>query len=261
VASKTLPYPDPKNVMQYATDLDVELGAPLNVSPSSLAVTEAWVEVESPTFPGWNGLGTELDLPGAKPDPSNSHVYDYPTPQEGLDAAVDEIKGGGPQTTADAPAFAKDIASNNATTATLIGDIRSSKWAGLSIPDTYDANAISSKLGVSASSTPGHHSGLDTFLTLGGHLPGGGVINDVVGAPESLAKGALSGIAGTVGNYILKGALSIVSAGLVFYGAVILTGRNGKSAGSAASGGAAGSAVEPEEIVPFGPEDALLAPG
>ena len=248
--------------MQYATDLDVDLGAPLNVSPSSLAVTEAWVEVESPTFPGFDGLGTELYLPGAKPDPSNSRVYDYPTPQEGLDAAVDEIKGGGPQTTADAPQFASDIAKNNASVASLIGDIRESKWAGLSIPDTYDANAISTKLGVQGgTSKPGSHSWFGSILTLGGHLPGGGVITDVTNAPESIANKAVSGLAGTVGNYILKGALSIVSAGLVFYGAVILTGRNGKSAAPAASGGAAGAAVEPEELVPFGPEDALLAAG
>ena len=64
-----LPFPNPTNTQEYADDLDVSLGAPLPISPATEQVTSAFVQSESPTFPGFNGLGTELDLPGATPDP------------------------------------------------------------------------------------------------------------------------------------------------------------------------------------------------
>jgi hypothetical protein len=256
VATTTLPYPNPTSAEQYADDLDFELGATIPTK-ADLAVTTAWIEGESSTFPGFNGLGTKLHLPGSTNDPSNSQgVQDYPNLQEGLQAAVDMIEGKGPQTTPDAPAFAKDIASGKATPAQLVNDIYNSHWAGFSVPDAYDADTIAAKLGIKAptattpaSGAPGNHSWFSTIVTLGGHLPGGGVITDVTTAPEKAVDSVVGGIAGTVGNYILKGVLSLVGAGMIFYGATILTGRQAGANASAATlgGGAAGAEDEGAE--------------
>ncbi len=55
MATTTLPYPDPKNSTQYADDLDaaieLELGKPIHLTAADTAVTTAWVNAESPTFP------------------------------------------------------------------------------------------------------------------------------------------------------------------------------------------------------------------
>lgn len=232
MAAPTLPYPNPTTSGQYAEDLDVKLGAPIPVNPNALAVTSAWVQSESPTFPGWNGLGTELYLAGAKPDPSNPSVYDYPTLDEGLTAAVDMMTGSGPQTTALAPNFVADIRSGRASKQQLISDVLGSHWAGLSAPDTYDAQAIAAKLGDTAFSVSGSPSapanatqaGVPWYMWL---LNPGAAAG---GAAGGAARAGVKKIAGTIGTYILKGVLSLLFAGLVVYGATLLTDREASKA-------------------------------
>jgi len=262
VATVTLPYPAPTNSGEYAQDLDVELGAPFPVAPATEEVTSAWVQSESPSFPGWNGLGTELDLPGAKPDPSNPHVYDYPSLQEGLQAAVDELAGGGPQTDPLAPAFVAAVRSGNATTAQLIADIQEGNpssgesWTGKA-PDTYDATAIANKLGVAGFSVAGSAATTPATATTTS-FPGGAL--DPLNWPGEVAGSVVSTVAGSIGIYILKGVLSLMAAGLVVYGATLLTDRKGAAGpagGALAGSAAAGPAEAPFEA--FGPEDELLA--
>lgn len=254
MAGVTLPYPSPTDSGEYAEDLDVELGAKLPVSPAALEVTSAWIQSESPGFPGYNALGTELDLPGAVPDASNPHVFDYPTLQEGLAAAVDMIEGKGPQTTALAPKFATDVASGKATATQLVDDINvgngTESWTG-SGPDTYDSTAILSKLnsgsfsiagspadGSNAASTSADKAQADSFL---GGL-GGSIVNGILpgassaaGVAGSVGESALGSLAGDIGIYLLKGILTLVGGGLVFYGFTLLTDRGGKSAAPAAA--------------------------
>ena len=256
-APTTLPYPSPTTSGQYAEDLDVELGAPFPVAPATEEVTSAWVQSESPTFPGWNGLGTELDLPGATPNPSNPHVYNYPSVQEGLQAAVDELAGGGPQTNALEPAFVAAVRNGNSTSAQLIADIEEGNpatgqsWTGKA-PDTYDSSAIASKLG-QPFSVSGATAGPTATTT---SFPGGSL--DPLNWPGEVAGSVVSSVAGSVGVYILKGVLSLMAAGMVVYGATLLTNRKGAAA---ASGGALAGATAPAEapLAAFGPEDELLA--
>jgi hypothetical protein len=253
VASNALPYANPANDEQYADDLDDLLGAPLPVNPATLAVTSAWVQSESPTFPGWNGLGTELHTPGATPDPSNPNVFDYPTPSAGLEAAVDMLAGDPSigQSSLD-PAFVADVRKGNVTATQLVSDIRAGDWDGS--PDTYDADAIASKLSgsqfsVAGTTTTGGAGTSTTPVATTASLPGGSL--DPLNWPGEVIGSAASSIAGDVGTWILKGILTLVGGALFFYGATLLTGKgdsNGSPSASPAIPAAAGDAAE---LAPF----------
>jgi hypothetical protein len=253
----TLLYPTPANTQQYAYDLDQDLGSPTPVPVTTLDVTEAFVQAESPSFPGYNGLGTELKLPGSTPDPSNPKVMDYPTLQEGLSAAVDELAGGGPQTTALAPQFVSDVKAGNATKSQLITDVLNSDWDGS--PDTYDADTIATILkqpkpigtgspAAGTTSTP-----VQTTSFLGGAANiAGGVASDLdpLNWPGKIVGSATSAVAGDVGTYILKGILTLLGGGLILYGATLFTDRQQSGGGSPAPA-AAGVAEDPFELFPF----------
>lgn len=237
----TLPYPDPANSGEYAADLDTALGAP--DTGANLEVTSAWVQAESPTFPGYNGLGTELDLPGAVRDPSNPAVYDYDSLSEGLMAAVDMMLGEGPQRTPLETSFVTDLRTGQASEASLIADIRSGGWAG-SGPDDYDANAIQSKLASPSFSVVG--SAADTTEPQGSATvaPSGVITNaeltgfdwNPLSWPGQIAGSAVSSLAGSVGIYILKGVLTLMGVGLILYGGVVMSGRHAKGSPAASSG-------------------------
>lgn len=231
MASTTLPYPNATNDQQYADDLDAMLGAPLPIAPATEEVTSAFVQSESATLPGFNGLGTELELPGAKPDPSNPHVYDYTSLQQGLQAAVDELAGGGPQTTALDPQFVKDVRSGDPSVSQLVADIRAGDWDGS--PDNYDANAITSKLSAAGFSVTGSPASTTSFLGKAGSIVSGVARDaDPLNWPGEIVGSATSAIAGSVGVYILKGMLTLIGGGLIVYGATLLTDR--KSSGQSA---------------------------
>jgi hypothetical protein len=252
-ASLALPYASPTDSGEYAADLDAALGA--TPSGTDLAVTSAWVQSESPGFPGNNGLGTELDLPGAVPDPSNPAVYDYPTLAEGLEAAVDMMLGEGPQTTPLASQFVTDLRSGDASEAALVADVRSSGWAG-SAPDNYDADAITSKLSSSGFSVSGSKAATETS-TGGTQAELTAVDWNPLSWPGQVLGSATSSLAGTIGVYILKGVLTLVGAAMVVYGGVVLSGRgHGKQtppasfSPEASSAPAEESAAEPLEPFP-----------
>lgn len=228
-----LPFAKPANSAQYAADLDVEAGAPLPLNPAALAVTSAWVQSESPSFPGYNGLGTELYLPGATPDPSNSKVYDYRNLQDGLKAAVDMMTGTSPQKTPLAPRFVQDLRSGNATASQLVADIAagngSTSWTG-SGPDTYDSTAIISKLKNSNFSITGSAASPQVNINTAGFG-----LN-----PLQWPQQAVSTAAGAIGNsvklLVLKGILTLMGAGMVYYGLTLLSNRNGSSSDRSAGG-------------------------
>ena len=254
-STKALPFPNATNDQQYADDLDSLLGAPLPIAPATEEVTSAWVQSESSTLPGFNGLGTELYLPGATPDPSNPHVFDYPTLQEGLQAAVDELAGGGPQTTPLDPQFVAAVKTGDTSVAQLVADIRAGDWDGS--PDNYDANAISSKLANSGFSVTGSTAapssspaGAQTDSFAGGSL-------DPLNWPGEIVGSAVSSVAGSIGVYILKGVLTLIGGGLIVYGATLLTDR--KSSAPAAAGVGAGAAAPAPEVAELAPEAALAA--
>lgn len=237
-----LPYPNAANDQQYADDLDVLLGAKLPIAPATEQVTSAFVQSESPSLPGFNGLGTELYLPGAVKDPSNPNVYDYPNLQEGLQAAVDELEGGGPQTHALDPAFAAAVKSGDTSVAQLVSDIRAGDWDGS--PDNYDANAINSKLAsagfsVTGATSSGSSAAPATTTSFFGDAGKIASLADPLNWPGAIAGSAVSGIAGSIGVYILKGVLTLIGGGLIVYGATLLTDRkaSGPAAAPAASSG------------------------
>jgi len=236
--ARKLPFPKPATSGQYAADLDVELGAPMPLSPATLAVTSAWVQSESPTFPGWNGLGTELYLKGAKPDPSNNRVFDYPNLKTGLLAAVDMMEGKGPQTTPDAPQFVADVRSGKATSSQLVADVKASHWAGLSIPDTYDSSAITAKLASSNFAVSGAAASPPATTASFGLNP--------LQWPSQAAQMATGGIVGTIKTMVLKGALTLMGAGMIFYGLTLLTDKKSPVAG----GSPASLAADPEALAP-----------
>lgn len=250
----SLPFPAPTDAQQYADDLDVFLGAPQPVAPATEAVTQAWVESESPTFPGWNGLGTELGLPGATPDPSNPRVFDYKSLTDGLTAAKDMMLGEGPQTTALAPKFVSDVRSGKASPATLVADVQSSLWAGKA-PDTYDATAIAAKLrgtqfAVTApevASAAGHPSSPGGTTPIGA-TPAGFNWNPLTW-PGQVLGSATSSLAGTIGTYILKGVLTLVGGSMIVYGATLLADKKGST--PAVAPAPAESLEEPFEEFPF----------
>lgn len=252
----TLTYPTPANTEQYAYDLDEELGSPTPVPVTTLDVTQAFVQAESPSFPGYNGLGTELNLPGATPDPSNPKVLDYPTLQEGLAAAVDELSGTGPQTTALAPQFVSDVKKGTATKSQLITDVLNSDWDGS--PDTYDADTIATilkqpkPLGSGSPAAGATSSGIQTTSLLGtaGHYLGDvGSAVDPLNWPGEIVGSATSAVAGDIGTYILKGILTLLGGGLILYGATLFTDR--QSSGGGAGAPAAAAAEDPFELFPF----------
>jgi hypothetical protein len=205
INSQTLiPFPSPKDTGEMASDIIAKLGAP--ITPVNLEVVSAWGQAESATFPGYNLLGTELYLPGAT-RPAGQAVYDYPTLDEGLTATRDMMLGEGPQTTPLATQFVSDLKTGTATKEQLTADVRNSGWDG-SGGDTYDANAIASKLGESQFSTtgsPGSASNATLTSAPGGALDPLNWFNGSVGA--------------TIGVYILKGVLTLMGAGLFLYGA------------------------------------------
>lgn len=244
----TLPFPNPTNDAQYATDLDVDIGSPYPVPGPVLAVTSAFVQSESPTFPGWNGLGTELQLPGSKPDPSNTHVYDYVNLQQGLDAAVDELAGKGPQTTALDPKFVKDVKTGTASATTLVDDIRAGNWDGS--PDDYDANAIVAKLKGTNFSVAGS-SGAPGTTSASTSTPATttGFDWNPLSWPGKVIGSATSSIAGDIGTYILKGVLTLMGAGMIVYGTTLLTSRSGS--GPVAASGLAGDASGAVDDIPL----------
>ena len=251
----TLLYPTPANTQQYAYDLDEDLGSPTPVPVTTLEVTQAFVQAESPSFPGYNGLGTELELPGSSPDPSNPKVMDYPTLQSGLQAAVDELAGGGPQTTALAPQFVADVKKGTATKSQLINDILNSDWDGS--PDTYDADTVATilkqpkPLGTGSAAAGANSSGIQTTSLLGtaGHYLGDvGSAVDPLNWPGEIVGSATSAVAGDIGTYILKGILTLLGGGLILYGATLFTDRQQSGGGAAAGSPAIADTFEPFEF-------------
>ena len=229
MAPVVLPFPNPANSGQYAEDLVADLGAPL--THDNVAVTSAWVQSESATFPGWNGLGTELALPGAVPDQSNPAVYDYPSLQEGLDAAKDMMLGLPPQSTPDAPQFVADLRTGKASAATLVTDVYNSHWAGTSVPDAYDASTIASKLSSKGFTVAGSGAELTSAVFPGGAwdpLNWHGPTFSASGQPQAgagpttgqAATAALgaTGIAGDVKKIAFVGIVAIAGLGLIVLG-------------------------------------------
>lgn len=205
-----IPYPSPADTGQMATDVDVALGAP--IVPNNIAVLSAFGQAQSPTFPGWNLLGTELFLPGATPDPSNSAVYDYPTLTEGLQATVDMMLGQGPQTTPLETKFVTDLRTGTATKEQLTRDIYMGTWNGGS-QDPADANAIASILGQPKFSANGSSGS-------GGSSGAGGTTATLTSAPGGVLDPLNWGSVGTsIGAILLKGVLTLMGAGLFLEGA------------------------------------------
>lgn len=228
--ASTLPFPTPANDEQYADDIVVELGGSTS-NTAAVDVVSAWAQSESPSLPGWNGLGTELYLPGAVPDPSNPKVYDYENPAEGVAAAVDMMTGSAPQTTPLESQFVTDVRKGVSNPTTLISDIRMGDWDGS--PDTYDADTIQSKLlGGSFSVVGSNATGQSASVSTTGFsipgittIPGGGLPNIL----KNAAGSTLSDIAGDVGLYILKGVLTLMGGAMIVYGSTLLTSSGGKS--------------------------------
>jgi hypothetical protein len=257
-AAKTLPFPSPANSGQYAEDLDEYLDAPLTTVNED--VLSAWVQSESATFPGYNGLGTTLPLPGSTPVPGNSaNVQEYPTLAEGLAAAADMMLGQSPQTTPLAAQFVSDLRSGTASEQTLTTDVLNSGWDG-SGQDTYDATAIASKLGESDFSAAGSSG------TGGTGAQTTGILSPITNALGGVASSAASSILGTVGLYVLKGIISLTGAAIFVYGAKLTTERGPQKQGSSSPGDAgAGSGIggeitkQPREVEDAFPEAAPLA--
>lgn len=249
-ATKALPFPAPANSGQYAEDLDEFLGAPL--TPTNEAVLSAWVQSESPTFPGFDGLGTELKLPGSYNE-NSAGVQGYPNLQEGLTAAADMMLGQAPQTTPLATKFVSDLRSGTATEQQLTTDILNSGWDG-SGGDTYDATAIASKLGESDFSVAGAKASgasLDNVLN---------PISDIQGVLGGAVSSAASSLLGTVGLYVLKGIISLTGAAIFVYGAKLTTERGPAKQGSSSGGGIGGEITkQPREVEDAFPQAAPLA--
>ena len=257
-APATIPFPAPATSGQYASDLDVVLGGNPTTDPTGQKVLSAWVQSESATFPGFNGLGTTLELPGSTPVPGNSaNVQLYPTLREGLQAADDMMLGLSPQTTPLAPKFVADLRTGTETEAQLTSDVLASGWDG-SGGDTYDATAIASKLGESNFSTAGAAS--STAPTSASTT--GLSLNPITDVTNALG-GSLSGVMKQVGIYVLKGIITLTGAALFVYGAKLTTER-GSSSSSSSSGGGGGilgpAASTPEEAGDLFPAAAELAP-
>jgi hypothetical protein len=203
MATAKVPYASPTNANEYAADLLAYMGDPETAANRS--VITAWVKAESPTLPGFNGLGTTLPLSGSTPVPGNSAgVQEYPSLADGLQAAKDMIEGSTTQT-ALAPQLQTDLASGKATTSQLDTDVLNSGWSG-SGQDTYDASTIASEL---------NNSSPATLASWTQPLPGG--VWDPLNIPSEIAGGAASipsSVSGAVGSAVGSAASAAGSATL-----------------------------------------------
>ncbi|MCU1488977.1 MAG: hypothetical protein JWM85_382, partial [Acidimicrobiaceae bacterium] len=186
-----------------------------------LAVTSAWVQSESASFPGGNGLGTTLQLPGATPDPSNNKVYDYTSLAQGLQAA-DLMLAGGTFTGADgqqhqqqalAPQFVSDLRSGSASEQQLVHDIWESDWGGLGPgggSSATDANVVAAKLGQSGFSAAGSPSAGSTAASA-----------TLTSSPLASIAGAVlgaTGITSSIKSIVFTGIAAIAGVALIVLG-------------------------------------------
>lgn len=154
--AKKLPYPNPTSPYQYAADLIAYAGWPS--TPANQQFLTAWVSQESPTFPGYNGLGTTLSVNGSKPIQPGVNVSNnaenqaaaaagvqyYNSLKDGLQAALDMFNGTGPQTTALAPQLSTALASGTATHQDLVNAL-SQAGGGWAADAQNVANMIGAK--------------------------------------------------------------------------------------------------------------------
>lgn len=231
----TLPYADPTNSGQWAQDLlsilpnpeTGKIGDPLTAQ--NVGYIEAWVPHESPSGFGYNPLGTEETAPGSIHAPGNSAtVQAFQSWLSGLTATAATFTGD----KANAQLLA-DLGNGHASLAQLAAaqSVPGSSWAtggektisqlGTSQPFQYggDHGLIFGAAGIASApgdtgaaatgSKAGAHSWFGSILTLGGHLPGGGVITDVTNAPESIAKSVASSVFGPLVGWIEEGAADV----------------------------------------------------
>lgn len=211
-AAATLPFANPVDSGQYAADLDAFLGG--QPTQANEDVLSAWVQSEEASFPGFNGLGTTLPLPGSVPLPGNTAgVQEYPSLVSGLTAAKDMMLGQGPQTAALEGPLVADLQSGTASENQLIADIRNSGWwHGPGTEDTYDANAIAGKLGDSSFSVNG--------------AAGAGTTDASANAQTTSIAGSIANALGltSIGHFLLVVTFVAFGAGLVVVGGYLTTG-------------------------------------
>jgi hypothetical protein len=236
----SLPYADPTTEREWADDLLAELGAPsTGDSDPRERFLMAW-ETDEATFregnvdnpldvmPVWDSRGqpvvTSLGAGLALTERTLEQAYDQPILMalETPGTSLEDLEGA------------------------LAGSNWSGFGQGSSQEEAY-AKAVASDLGTGDRSAGG-----GATATLDAIAPGGNW--DPLNWPGAIVGSATSALAGSVGVYILKGVLTLIGAGMVVYGAVVLTGRGQSKSPAPSSPGAAGSAPEGEESPPEGEE-------
>lgn len=222
-----LPYPNPTNTGEWAHDLLSELGAPQ--TPSNVGYIEAWEHLESPSGFGYNPLGDETGAPGSIHAPGNSaSVQAYQSWLSGLNTTAYNLTSL-PQNAG----IVTDLKSGDATLAELSAAQSQGGWKGgleqeinrlgSSTPFTYGgasgiqqgAPGVATKPTDTPAPAAGHTL-LSTIFTLGGHLPGGGVISKVPDSPSTIASSIISPLT----SWIEQGAADVTFVG---FGLLLVT--------------------------------------
>lgn len=215
-----LPYADPTNTGQWAHDLLSALGDPQTAS--NVGYIEAWEQRESPSGYGYNPLGTEETAKGST-NANSAGVQAFRSWLSGLNATVATFKGD----PANQP-LELALSEGNASLGTLAGAQAGGSWAtgaekdinALGTPHAFTYGGAQGEVpgavgiaAVSGDTQPNGHTFLSTVLSLGGHLPGGGVESAIPDNPSSITKSLASSVFGPVAGWIEEGAADVTFIG------------------------------------------------
>jgi hypothetical protein len=214
-----LPFADPTNTGQWAQDLLASLGDP--ETNTNIGYIEEWESHESPSGFGYNPLGTEQSAKGST-DANSAGVQAFDSWLSGIQATDATLNNGRNN------ALEADLSLGDASLSMFSAAQAQGSWAtgaekeinSLGTPQTFQYGGVQGEqagvkgiASVPADSSAGAHSWFGSILTLGGHLPGGGVITDVTTAPEKAASAAVSGVFGPVAKWVEEGAADVAFIG------------------------------------------------